>query len=320
MITEESKLNIRKAILIYNPKSGLGKGHFSAIEKLLGIEKKTTVQRTPTELIEFCKSTLEKHGIAVILKETQHAGHAVEIAKNATKDAPDVVIAAGGDGTINEVINGLVGTGLPLAIIPTGTANVFSLQLSIPNTPEDACQKIIEGNVARIDLGQVNDRYFCCMAGIGLDAKIIQQVDTKRKKLFGSLAYLLVGIRLYLWHKSQPISVQIDDQSLPRQGYFVIVSNTKYYGGSIPVMSQANLQDGLLDVCIFKHKKLFRSLMSLIRVLSGKITKDASIEYFHCKEVTLNSKQPTPIHLDAEYYGETPIKIAVANKALNVII
>ena len=202
----------KNAKIITNPFSGKGKNKFPLLESFLGIKSKRKANLSSREVAKKVQTYLLKHNITSEICLTEYSGHATELAASTEKKNYDLVIAIGGDGTINEVINGLVKTDLPLAVIPSGTANVFSLEFDIPENIEKACEQIIKGNCQRIDLGKVGDKYFACMAGIGFDAYVIKHADKTLKKNWGPLSYVIVACKEFFTYKFSKIKIKVDDE------------------------------------------------------------------------------------------------------------
>jgi YegS/Rv2252/BmrU family lipid kinase len=184
---------------------------------------------------------LKKSGITVDLFFTKKKNDAFKEAKVSLNY--DAIVASGGDGTINEVVNGIGTSGIPLGIIPLGTVNLLPKELKIPQNPLKACETIIKGNVKKIDLGKAGEHYFTLMAGIGFDAEVINNMVPKVKRILGGGAYFFSGIKMLTEYKPTLMSVKIED-TIERMGYFIVVSNAKRY---------ADITDGLLDVCIFRN-------------------------------------------------------------------
>lgn len=260
---------------------------------------------------------------------TQSTRHATELAKKARKKYK-IVIAAGGDGTINEVINGLAGGTARLGIIPIGTENVLAYELGVPTTILNACDVILAGRTKTIDLGLANKRYFVLMAGIGFDAQVASQVRPELKKMLGSMAYPLTGLGTLFRYKPQKLFIKLDNQVMERTGYFVVVGNAKYYGRVISlktftrrsqVTPYADISDGYLDVCIFKNTDLVSMFRYVLEASIGNITTIPHIEYFKAKHIHIRSgKEPVLAHVDCEVIGTTPQDISVAPQVLKVIV
>jgi YegS/Rv2252/BmrU family lipid kinase len=310
--------NSSKAVLIYNPCAGRGMKLPPLLKKIVGIKHRKSENFSMKQNIDLIIEELKKYGMEVELSPTDGPGKATEIAENFSKKNCRIAIAVGGDGTINEVVNGLAGTETCLGVIPMGTANVFALQMGLHSDIEKACETIAKGNRKLIDLGKINNRYFTCMAGIGFDAHIVNEADKKLKKILGAMAYPATAIKELLFYKFNKISVKIDDERTS-EGYMALICNGKFYGGALKAAPHAELDDGLLDICIFKHKNPISVLSYLIGFKFGNIDKLNCIDYFQAKKIEIESNGHS-MHADAEYIGATPALIEVAPQTLKVAV
>ncbi len=308
----------KKCLIIYNPTAGQGLHISPVFNEILGAKKINISGVKKDNILDIIVNHLEEYHIPVDVSLTKSRGHGTEIAKSAVFNSYDLVVAVGGDGTINEVINGLANSEVVLGIIPLGTVNVLGIQLGLPDDIRKICEIIASGKRKKIDLGRVNERYFASIAGIGFDAYIVKKTDSRLKKIFGAFSYLFVALSELLFYRFKKITLKIDDQPIPRKGYFVIIVNGKYYGGELVVADKADISDGYLDVCIFKHKSLSSIISYMFSLRSGKIYKNMDVEYYQCKKILIFKQGRHPVHVDAEYYGKTPVKIEVCPKALTI--
>ena len=265
------------------------------------------------------------------LKPTYAAGAGRALAAEAIREGHDTLIAAGGDGTINEVLNGMgdvLGgfTHARLGVIPLGTINVFAKELGLPTSPEGAWQIIQAGRETRIDLpqaeftgaGQPLRRYFAQLAGAGLDSRAIELVDWNLKKMVGPLAYVAAGIKA-LRGPMQPITVSSAHGNA--QGELVLIGNGRYYGGKINLFPQADLRDGRLDVTVFPKVNWVTLLRAGWGWLTDQIHQAAGAQTFQADSFTLASDQPkVPFELDGDNIGHLPVKFSVQPKALRMLV
>ncbi len=309
----------KRGVIIFNPNSGSGLAPSPVMQQILGIKKrKFDDNRDRSELMIHAKEYLSTLGVPVELRPTQSAGHATELAREAVEAGYDLIIAAGGDGTINEVINGMANSNVVLGVLAMGTANVFALEMNIPAEIEAACEVIASGKVTTIDLGLAGDRYFSCMAGTGFDAHVIKKADSKFKRFLGALAYPIVAVREFIFYPFKKITVKLDDQPIPRKGYWIMVSNGQYYGGKLSLATYADMSDGYLDVTIFKYRGVGPALIYLLGIWKNRMSSLMSIEQFQCKKIVIEKGRGASVHVDAEYLCEAPIEIQVAPQALRV--
>ena len=195
-------------------------------------------------------------GYEVDARETQGVGDAIRLGHLAVDSGCDVVCAIGGDGTVNEVINGIAGSGVTLAIIPTGTVNVLAMELGIPLDPPDACKLAAQGHVIDIDLGLAGERYFALMAGAGVDAAVIAGMNPVMKKALKEAAFAIQGVATALTGDFPLIRVETGGRCI--DGYFVVIGNSSNYGGAFGITPDADMRDGLLDVCVLTDKSFMQ--------------------------------------------------------------
>jgi diacylglycerol kinase (ATP) len=257
----------------------------------------------------------------VVLHPTRAAGDARRIAADLSAAGEPMVVAAGGDGTINEVVNGLADAGraeVALGLLPSGTMNVFAMDLGLPSGRLDECWAAIErGNAREIDLWQANGTHFVQLAGAGLDASIIADTTWESKKRLGPLSYVLSGLRS-LQQEAPQLTVRAAGQA-EYHGTVVLVGNGRSYGGPFRLFPAAQYDDGLLDVVVMRHHgaaDFFRLGMGL---LSGHFPRDGRVSAFQTSELTVTSEEPVPFEADGELAGGTPLSIRSAGR-LSVLV
>jgi len=226
-------------------------------------------------------------------------------------------VAAGGDGTINEVVNGLAGSQSALGVLPVGTMNVFATELGLPGDLEEAWEIIEAGSTREIDLAQANDHYFVQLAGVGLDAQVVERTTTEFKKNFGPLSYLINAAQLA---SQKPPRLLVESEGVTREGSFVLIGNGRYYGAPLKVFTDASLDDGLLDVIVAKNA----GHLDLVRYFTGVVTgihpEFEDIDYFHTKELRVTSPDDVPVEVDGELAGKLPTTFRIAPHRLRVVV
>lgn len=309
-----------KVMVIYNSAAGQNSVLAPFLNVLFGLKQASADLWTPHQsYADKIIECLDKHNIQADLTYTRHAGHATEIAQKCVTEKYDLVVAVGGDGTLNEVANALAESDVVMGIVPMGTANIFALQMNIPVDIEQACRRIANGEIHHIDLGKGAGRYFMCMAGVGFDAYILKKTEREHKKLLGALAYVLVAIAKIMRYKFRRIVIRVDDEERSRKGYFVMIAKCKYYGGNKIIADLADPEDGFLDVCIFKKRNMTNLFLYLAGIRKRDILKFTKIEHVKCKRVMILKNGRHPIHVDAEYLGKSPIEFVVCPQALKVV-
>jgi YegS/Rv2252/BmrU family lipid kinase len=310
-----------KAMVIYNPRSGQGPKLPLLFRHFLGLRPTARELEKPENELVLSQilERLEKYGITAAAACTTAPGDATRLARECAESGYELVVAVGGDGTINEVVNGLAGSETALGVIPAGTVNVFSLLMKLPSDLDGACRVLAEREIRRVDLGKINHRYFLSMAGVGFDAFVIHRVDSRLKKAWGAIAYAVVAAVQYFIYPFRQITLQADHQTITKRGYFLIVGNGKYYGGDMVLSPLADLSDGLLDVCLLKRKRLWNVLGYLWALRRGNLNRYMDAEVFQCRILSILGRIRHPIHADAEYMGRTPALIQVVPGALKVV-
>jgi YegS/Rv2252/BmrU family lipid kinase len=248
-------------------------------------------------------------------------GDAETIAREAALSGYQTIIAAGGDGTINEVVNGIVAAerpGVVLGILPVGTMNVFSTELGIPLQSLEKAWSVIEaGNVRHLDLPRAGSRCFVQLAGVGLDAEVVRRTTRESKKALGPLSYLL-SLAQIAGQKPPPITLESADGSV-RTGSFVLLGNGRFYGGPFKMFREGSLDDGMLDVLLFQNQSPWDLLRYMHAILVGNQAGLADVEYFKTSSLSLSSEEPVPYELDGEMVGYLPLAFTVAHSALPVL-
>lgn len=269
---------------------------------------------------------LAEQGWLVDWKETTPEVGATELTREAIAQGAEVVIAAGGDGTINGVINGMVGhPEVRLGILPTGTANVWAKESGITNAPllgpnlEAAGAVLVEGVSVMVDVGKAGDRYFMLMAGVGLDALVMREINLELKKQVGALAYAWTAIKEGLRYRGARVRITVDGKVIQRSAWMVSISNSKLYA-LVPLAMDASVTDGLLDVGIFAGRSWIHILRHTIGVILRRHTSDPEVEFLRGKEIHIQSRPHLPVQVDAEPNGQTPMTFTVIPAAIQLIV
>ena len=269
--------------------------------------------------LERFAETLRASGLEIELLNTERPDHATELAAMA---GDRLVIAARGDGTVNEVVNGL-SKGATLGILPLGTANVLARELGLPLKAEDACERILTGTPSRMDIGVATDeegteRRFACMAGIGFDANVIREVTPRFKRYLKSLAFPLVALKVYFRDRRGP-TLHIVDGDTTYVTQFAVVANGHYYGGEFEMAEDASLGSGKLEVVLIEKVSLLLRPDILARILA-KSPLDRAMKSFPSQMILVESPGTyVPVQLDGEVWGRLPMSFRSEPAALRVI-
>jgi diacylglycerol kinase (ATP) len=249
---------------------------------------------------------------------TKGPGDAFVIAQNAVKDGVDAVVTVGGDGTVNETINGIVGHGVRLGILPLGGSNVLARELRIPIHLVRAAETIVKGSTRRIDLGVINGTYFSMMASCGYDAYAVSRTSLKIKKIIRRYAYLWAGIKDFLGYRPTEIDLILDNGKVIEKGTFVVIGNTHFYGGTHQVTPFAEIDDGFLDLCIYKGKRQLGLVRFALRMLWIQHLAMKNVKYYRIRKVEMRSKKKTLVQVDGDYLGELPMTTKIVPKAIEI--
>ena len=260
-------------------------------------------------------------GYDVEERETAGVGDATRLAREAVEQGLDLVCAIGGDGTVNETINGLAGAEVPLAIVPTGTVNVLAMELGIPLELPDAVKLLDVGTVSWIDLGLAGDRYFALMAGVGMDAAVVASLNPVLKKAFKEAAFAVQGLANYLTKEEPLIRVTTAERTV--EGYFAVFGNSSNYGGGFGITPLADMRDGLLDVCVLKDKSFLSTIWYWSAALINAHIKHPKVEYFRTEAaeiVTVEEGKEVLVQTDGEMAGKLPLTCRVVPRSLRVVV
>ncbi|MBU1078179.1 MAG: diacylglycerol kinase family lipid kinase [Spirochaetes bacterium] len=273
------------------------------------------------KFLNLSKSYFKKYKIKYEYSLTASQGDASRLAHKAVQDKYDIVFAAGGDGTVNEVANGIMSSSKTvLGIIPLGTVNILSLELNIPQNPLKALDLIFEGRVNNIDIGKANDKYFVLMAGCGFDSYAIYRVNLKLKKYLGAIAYIFAGLYSAIKYKPKKININIDNHRIDDVGYFVVAENAGSYGGMFKLAPYADFNDGLLDVCVFKKYGFFEVIRYFWGIALGQHMDFPDVRYYQCRNVELFSDENVLLHTDGELIGSLPVSVTVNKERLKILV
>ena len=263
-------------------------------------------------------------------KATTAPGDARRLATEAVADGFDLVVAAGGDGTVNEVLNGIgdAAKGFErarLGVLPLGTVNVFARELKIPLRLEAAWEILRRGREIKIDLpgvefsdnGVRKKFHFAQLAGAGFDARAIELVDWRQKKQVGPLAYVVAGLKA-LREKKAKITVRADGNTF--SGELILIGNGKFYGGPFEIFPPADLRNGLLEVCVFPRVDVLTLLRCVPHFLIRRRLPEKMVQRFHAEKLELSSESSAAFELDGEWIGRLPATFAIERERLRVVV
>ena len=302
-------------------------------------------------ILKTVQTHLEQNGHTVHLGLEVEPRAIRERAENAARAGTPIVVAAGGDGTVNAVVNGLMraseGKHSPtkLGILPLGTGNVFAYNLGLSGWRE-AAQAIAGGKTRRIDVGyarplpqarkrgkngamiethgqveQPSPRYFVLMAGIGFDAKVIEETSLRLKFVLRDFAYALTSLQNAVVHQGTQVTLTFPDGTTHSEmAWLLMAGNAASYAWAIKFTGRAQLDDGKLDLCVFPFENKLMSVQQVMQLLIGQHVERGNARYFQTESVRVESSPPIPIQLDGDEWGTTPAELSMLPGVLDVLV
>jgi diacylglycerol kinase (ATP) len=305
---------IHDALIVYNPASG-GRRHRRLAD------------------LEAASATLRQAGIKAELAPTSGRGAATQLAKQAVAQGRQLVIGCGGDGTINEIVNGLAGSQVPLAVLPAGTANILAKELRIPWDVVAAAKLIPGGSLKRIALGaaflpqspdsadtNLKPRYFICVGGAGPDGEMVHVLEEERERRTGMLAYWLEGFRQLLRYPFPELRLSSAGREL--RGTLVIVGRTQHYGGPFRITTGASLFEDSFEIVVYTTRSRWRYLFCLPALWLGRLRRVEGIHFWKATEVACEPAGDDMVYaqVDGEPVGALPLHFRIVPDALTLVL
>lgn len=305
-----------KAMVICNPAAG----HHSCVEET-----------------HRAVSYLESQGCQIDGVElTDGTRDMTTYARRAAMRGCDVVFVAGGDGSLAEAVDGLIGSETALAVLPGGSGNVFARQMNLPVSgsihprPQvESARLLLAGQIRRVDVGRITPlgapdlaRHFLCWGSVGFDAQVSRNIeaDPERKRRLGLLATIITSVLTLRDFAGTSASVRIDGHRISRRIVMLVANNIQLYGIFMRMAHHAVIDDGLLDIVCFQGTSPGRTFLHAMKVVFNRHITDPKVEIFRARRVEIITARPLAVHVDADYIGNTPITIQVVPKALNLLV
>ena len=285
-----------RLLVIHNPISGRRRGTF--LKQVLG--------------------RLERAGCEIDVRQTGGRGDAEALARDADPERFSAVVVAGGDGTINEVINGLDKRTLPLGLIPMGTANVLAAELSLPESAEGVADVLLAQRLRRICVGNASGRRFAMMAGVGFDAHVVANLNTGLKRLLGKGAYVLQCGLEFLRYRSTLYRLRVDNTEW--EAASAVIANGHYYGGRFVCAPDARLDDPKLHVCMFGRAGRFHVIRYSSALLLGRLHKLPDVTVVPASRVMVVDSEGEPVQGDGDIIANLPAEISIDRDGIDVIV
>lgn len=288
----------QKLAIIINPKSGTNKKH---------------------NLPELIDGIVDRSRFEISYLYTKCAGHATELARQLSGEDYAAIIAAGGDGTVNEVGRGLVGASVPMGIIPCGSGNGLARFLDIPMKLKDAIAVINDLNVLEIDYGIINECPFFCTCGVGFDAHIGNRFANSKKR--GFFTYIKETISAFFYYKPKKYKIKVDGEKLKTRAFLITVANAGQYGNDAYIAPKADITDGLLDLCILEPFPKHKAFHMGIRLFNRTMDRSSYVNVKKGQSITIKRKKEGEVHIDGEpaIMGKK-LKISIVNKGVRMVV
>ena len=288
----------RHILAIINPVSGIG--------------NKDKIPRLIDTVVDH-----ELNDVSIIMSE--YAGHAREITQQAVKDGMDVVVAIGGDGTVNEVGSAVCGTKTALAIVPSGSGNGLARHLRISMNASRALQVLNNGEVGQFDYCTVNGRPFFCTCGMGFDAKVSYKFSNEGTR--GFITYVKTALTEYIKYKPQEYLIDVDGAKLKEKAFVIACCNAAQYGNNAYIAPRATMQDGLIDVTVMHPFSLVESPLVGARLFLRQLNQDHHVSIYRGKRVVIERKRDDIIHVDGDPLV-MPARIVIENveSGINILV
>lgn len=253
---------------------------------------------------------------------TKEPREAITLTKQAIIEGFTIIVAVGGDGTINEVTEGIIESSnkVNLGIIPGGTGNDLAKGLDIPMDPREALRIILKGNVKRIDTGRIGDKIFLNVASVGFDAEVVKNTVQIKKYFKGRFAYTISLIRTLFIYKTKKVKIELDDKEIEGNVFLLAIANGKYYGGGMKIAPMAIVDDGYFHICIVEKMSRVKILFIFPLIFKGNHASLKEVEFYKSKQVKVITSQPVYINIDGEIVKvKDEITFNVSDKKINVI-
>jgi len=282
------------------------------INPISGGKKKTVFNKKVLGVLDMAR-------FSPTFKITDHPNHAFELGRLAVSENYDAVVAVGGDGTINEIGSALLGSGVPLGIVPEGSGNGLALYLGIPMNESAAIRRINRFETEEVDIGTINGRHFFNMAGMGFDASVSDHFATENS-IRGPLGYTRSVLNVMMRFKPSVYTLAIDGREYVRQAFMISVANSPQYGNNAYIAPQASISDGILDVCIVREFPLHLLPKMVFHLFTKSADRSEYVEIIPGRDIRICRADRGPVHVDGEpvEMGQE-LAISIRHKALKVI-
>ena len=272
-----------------------------------------------SRIVNLIPEYMEAKRFDVKIWYTEFKGHAAQIARQAVEEGVDVVVAVGGDGTVNEIARCLIHTNTALGIIPCGSGNGLARHLFIPMNPEGALQVLSTCTIEALDYGMINETPFFCTCGVGFDAFVSSKFAKSERR--GLLTYIDNTLREGLRYKPDTYEIEIDGETQHYKAFLIACANASQYGNNVFIAPQASMSDGLMDVTIMEPFTMLEAPQIAIQLFNKTIDKNSRIRTFKCKSMRIHRSTPGVIHFDGDPKDEgIDIEVRLVPKGIHMVV
>ncbi len=289
-------------------------------KRILFIVNPISGSRRKRNMPQLISDKIDKSKFEITITQTEYASHAIEISKQGVEDKYDVIVAVGGDGTVNEVASQMIHSNSALGIIPGGSGNGLARHLGIPLIPSRAIELLNTGFASKIDTATVNDKPFVSIAGVGFDAKVAKIFAKSPRR--GFLTYFRIAANEFLAYKPKKYKLQFDDGLyIKRRAFFIAFANSNQFGYNAQIAPNARLNDGKIDICIAQKPNVFQTPVVANLLLLKLIDKSPLMDVISTTGVIINRKKNKVVNIDGEPVKlDKKLVIKVIPSSLKVII
>lgn len=289
---------MRTILFIINPKSGT--------------DKKLYVRQIIGKKIDVSKFSYQ-------VRYTEYAGHAEVLAREAVEKGTDIVVAVGGDGTVNEVARALIHTQTALGIIPCGSGNGLARHLQLPMDPEGAIQMINEACIKSLDYGTMNNLPFFCTCGMGFDAFVSMKFANSGKR--GLLSYIENTLRETLTYKPDTYTLTLDNQQIEQRAFVIACANASQYGNNAFIAPAATMSDGLMDITVLEPFSAIEAPQLALQLFNGTLTTNSRVKTFKARKAHIKRLSKAPVHVDGDpLLTDTEIDVEIHPKGILMVV
>ncbi|TDT51321.1 diacylglycerol/lipid kinase family protein [Fonticella tunisiensis] len=270
-------------------------------------------------LIPLIERTCRENNVEYEIRQTSGPGDGTRIAKWGAENGFKRIVSVGGDGTLNEVVNGMAGGSAALGIIPGGSGNDFIRSIDSHKPLEEVIVDVIKGIPERVDLGLCNGRYFINVGSVGFDAEVVIKTESAKRFFSGKAAYVAALLNTIFTYKGKMIRIEVDGKAIETNTLLIAIANGRYYGGGMIPAPEADIKDGCFDICHIRMVSKLKIFALFPRFMKGKHGSINEVSFYRSKRVKLSSNESLSINIDGEIIKDNTAEFEIIEGAINVI-